>query len=127
MTQLNEPPSRPDLRLKRLALMVLNSLIFWSLDGMLTELSQDLSLQALTLPKASQPAAAEAVSTAPSAEFALLTPASQVLRSIASSAPEQEISFFKFQVEARSADVSSSESYLQGSLPSPQALLRAAA
>ena len=93
------------------------------------ELSTDLSLQTLKLPTAQELNQLSLHSTAPSAELDLLTPSSKVLRTIAAETPAEELSFFKYQVEARSANVSpsSSESYLEGSLPSPHALLKVAA
>lgn len=93
------------------------------------QLSTGLSLQALTLPSSAELNQPSLHSTAPSADLNLLTPASKVLRTIAAETPAEELSFFKYQVDARSSLVtpSSSESYLQGSLPSPHSLLQLAA
>lgn len=54
-----------------------------------------------------------------------VSPSSE-LRDIAKSASNEELSFYKFQVDRRADLVGLGDSYIQGSMPSPHALLRAA-
>jgi len=84
--------------------------------------AQDLSLDALTMPSLRG-------RTTPSSLQELSTTQAPQLRDIASSASAEELTFYKFQVDRQQAsfDSTSIETYAQGSLPSPQALLKAAA
>jgi hypothetical protein len=84
--------------------------------------AQDLSFDDLSMPSLGG-------RTTPSSLQELSTTQAPQLRDIASSASAEELAFYKFQVERQQAsfDPTSIETYAQGTLPSPQALLKAAA
>ena len=81
-------------------------------------LSQGIAQQRSELSSLSVP------STSPAAGLDVAP--SAALREIAKSASNEELSFYKFQVDRRADLVGLGDSYIQGSMPSPHALLRAA-
>ena len=101
--------------------MVLNHLVLLEVDLFMPSLSNDIQLKMPSLSELnslSMPSVGTAVGldVSPSTE----------LREIAKGASSEELSFYKFQVDRHADRVGLSESYIQGSLPAPQALLRAA-
>ena len=75
------------------------------------------------------PSSAATPALAPATDLQSLSASTQGLREIAKSATPEEMDFFKFQVSRHqsSVDVSASQSYMEGTLPAPQALLSRAA
>ena len=101
--------------------MVLNPLVYSEVVLGMPSLSNDIQLKMPSLSELnslSMPSMRSVVGLE-------VSPSSE-LRDIAKSASDEELSFYRFQVDRHAEREGVGDSYIQGSMPSPHALLRAA-